>query len=335
VTGAYADAAEKLTAVALLCEAFPGGRIESPTCAEAAVELAVHGWAVFPTRDRDKPPRRSCPECRSEPRCRGPQHCGHELCHGVLDATTDVGRVVDWFTRFPNANVGARVPAGLVVLDIDPRRAGDEHLAELVAEHGPLPATLSVRTGSGGWHHYLRAGRPVTQARLPAGVELKTPRGYCVMPPSVHPATGLPYAWQRVAEPALMPGWLVELTSAPAPRTVQPARTAGTGLRIAPLGTSVADDFSARTSWADVLVPHGWRCLDADSDADGARWRHPTATSPVSATVRHGVLFCYSPTPGLLQVLALRQHVGGQQKIDLVVGLVAGAHDRVRAEPGQ
>jgi len=61
----------------------------------------------------------------------------------------------------------------------------------------------------------------------------------------------------------------------------------------------VADDFSARTSWAEVLVPHGWRCLDADSDADGARWRHPTATSPVSATVRHGVLFCYSPTPGL------------------------------------
>jgi len=290
---------EHLQALALLCEAFPGGRLESPTVGEAAVELAARGWAVFPTRDRDKPPRPSCAGCRREPRCRGPHECGHELCHGVLDASTDLERVVDWFTRFPAANLGARVPTGLVVLDIDPRHGGDDQLAALVAEHGQLPATLSVRTGSGGWHYYMRASHAATQSRLPAGVELKTPRGFCIMPPSVHPATGQPYEWHEVVEPARMPRWLVELTSAPAPRTVQPVGTAGTGLRITPLGTSVADDFSARTSWAEVLVPHGWRCLDADSDSDGARWRHPTATSPISATVRHGCLFVYSPTPGL------------------------------------
>jgi len=292
---------EHLQALALLCEAFPGGRLESPTVAEAAVELAAHGWAVFPTRDRDKPPRPSCSECRREPRCRGPQTCGHELCHGVLDATTDLDRVVDWFTRFLAANLGARVPTGLVVLDIDPRHGGDDHLAALVAEHGQLPATLSVRTGSGGWHHYLRASHAATQGRLPAGVELKTPRGYCIMPPSVHPATGSPYEWHEVTEPAPMPRWLVELTTAqtPAPRTAAAARTGHAMFGASPGGDSVADAYSASTSWAELLAPHGWTCLDTDPDSDGSRWRHPTATSPISATVRHGCLFVYSPTPGL------------------------------------
>ena len=28
--------------------------------------------------------------------------------------------------------------------------------------------------------------------------------------------------------------------------------------------------------------------------ADGARWRHPGATNPKSATLRHGLLFVYS-----------------------------------------
>ncbi|MDQ3105754.1 MAG: bifunctional DNA primase/polymerase, partial [Actinomycetota bacterium] len=258
---------EHLQALALLCEAFPGGRLESPTVGEAAVELAARGWAVFPTRDRDKPPRPSCAECRREPRCRGPHECGHELCHGVLDASTDLERVVDWFTRFPAANLGARVPTGLVVLDIDPRHGGDDQLAALVAEHGQLPATLSVRTGSGGWHYYMRASVAATQARLPAGVELKTPRGYCIMPPSVHPATGQPYEWHEVVEPARMPRWLVALTTAqlPVPRTAH-ARASVAVFGATTGGGSVAGTYSASTSWAEVLAPHVWRCLDTDPD---------------------------------------------------------------------
>jgi hypothetical protein len=56
----------------------------------------------------------------------------------------------------------------------------------------------------------------------------------------------------------------------------------------------VAEWFNARTSWAEVLGPHGWTCPDPDPDADGARWRHPAASNPKSATVRHGLLFVYS-----------------------------------------
>ena len=63
---------------------------------------------------------------------------------------------------------------------------------------------------------------------------------------------------------------------------------------MSPYGASPADDYNERTSWADLLIPHGWECLDPNPDADGARWRHPAATSAVSATVRHNVLFVYS-----------------------------------------
>ena len=42
------------------------------------------------------------------------------------------------------------------------------------------------------------------------------------------------------------------------------------------------------------MNPHGWRCRDADPDADGARWLHPRHTSACSATIRNGCLFVYS-----------------------------------------
>jgi hypothetical protein len=59
-------------------------------------------------------------------------------------------------------------------------------------------------------------------------------------------------------------------------------------------GQRVAEGFNAQTRWAEVLGPHGWTSPDLDADADGARWRHPGASNPKSATIRHGLLFVYS-----------------------------------------
>lgn len=59
-------------------------------------------------------------------------------------------------------------------------------------------------------------------------------------------------------------------------------------------GESVIDKCNTEHSWRDVL-PDGWTCLDADPDADGARWLHPTATSDCSATIRGGSLYVWTP----------------------------------------
>ena len=39
--------------------------------------------------------------------------------------------------------------------------------------------------------------------------------------------------------------------------------------------------------------------MSGNGEDDGSKWAHPTATAAFSATIRHGCLFVYSPTPGL------------------------------------
>jgi hypothetical protein len=203
-----------------------------------------------------------------------------------------VGR---WWARWPQANIGARVPASLLVVDVDPRHGGLGRLAELERNHGLLPPTrVSVSgRGDGGQHHwFLHPGGQLSAAQLGAGVDLKTHAGYVLLPPSRHPATGQPYRW---AEPtlelaALPAGWRRLLTPPPQP---PPAARRPRLLATSP-GGNVAEAFNQATSWTQVLGPQGWTCPDPDPDADGARWRHPGATNPKSATIRYGLLFVYS-----------------------------------------
>ena len=213
-------------------------RLNARTALDAALRLAGRGWAVFPLAGK-------------VPAIRGGR--------GVLDATTDLDAVRRWWTAgYPGANIGARVPGHLVVLDVDPRNGGLTGMRALVAEHGRLPDTLTVRSGrdDGGCHLYWRRppGRRLTQRNLPAGVDLKTSAGYCVVPPSLHPTTGRPYRWEN-HPPVPMPAWLAALVFDEA-STAVPARILA---RRAPVVGSPADAFNATASWRHVLEPHGWR----------------------------------------------------------------------------
>jgi hypothetical protein len=267
----------------------------SELCAAAAA-YAEAGYEVFPLRG--KLPWGNCLECEPRsPRYRPHQaaDCTHELCHGLYAATSDPDRVARWWDRWPQANIGARVPASLLVLDVDPRHGGPRRLGQLEHEHGPLPPTLVSVSGRGdGGHHrwFLHPGGQLSAARLGGGVDLKTHTGYVVLPPSRHPTTGQPYTWaEPTLAPAVLPvGWRRLL--APSPRLAPAARRPS--LPAAVRGGRVAEAFNQATSWTQVLGPHGWSCSDPDPDADGARWRHPGATNPKSATIRHGLLFVSS-----------------------------------------
>jgi len=151
--------------------------------------------------------------------------------------------------------------------------------------------SLSGR-GDGGHHRwFLHPAGDLPAARLGAGLDVKTHSGYVLLPPSRHPATGQPYQWaDPLGDPVAAPAWLRALLSPPAPATPTPQRRAAPR----PGRGSVAERFNATMTWTDVLAPHGWTCPDLDPNADGARWRHPGATNPKSATIRHGLLFVYS-----------------------------------------
>lgn len=266
----------------MIAELGPGTRVIDATHIGAhAIELAANNWAVGPLCHRH-------PQTNRVAGPHGKTPVPHLVPHGVLEFTTDISTVARWWAT-GDWNIGIRVPETMFVLDADNLDA----LAALVAEHGPIPDTMTTVTGraEGGRHFYLR--RPagsLTMTRLPKGIEIKTSTGYVVAPPSIHPDTGKQYTRidGPIAEP---PQWLIDLIR-PEPITLTPrsARRLFTHT-----GPSIADDFCTSATWADVLNPHGWTCLDADPDADGARWRHPTATSPSSATVRNGCLFIFSP----------------------------------------
>ena len=93
-----------------------------------------------------------------------------------------------------------------------------------------------------------------------------------------------------------MPEWLTErLTPAPKAPVAPPAP------RITPNPTQGGDGPSPaewyNPPWSEILT--GWRLVAGNGEDDGSKWAHPTATAAFSATIRHGCLFVYSPTPGL------------------------------------
>ena len=213
--------------------------------------------------------------------------------NGVLDATTDLMQIAAWWTKYPNANIGGRVPAGVVVVDIDPRSGGLETWTGLVAAYGDAPtrAAWSGR-GDGGQHLYYRHPGGKIRSTIGAGIDVKTSHGYTVLPPSLHPDTGEPYRWDDVTIPIVAaPSWLTHLLRQPVstPRIASTARPSNYD------GDSIADWYTATHTWADVLNPHGWHLASGSGDDDGSQWRHPAASHAWSATVTHGCLFVYSP----------------------------------------
>jgi hypothetical protein len=151
--------------------------------AAAALDAAARGWHVFPVRPGDKRPAypdHTEDRCNgTDPRCRN-GHQGWEP-----RATTDPGRIRRaWSSAAYNVGI-ATGPSGLVVIDLDVPKPGEEPpgrwavpgvtdgadaLAVLCEEHGePMPfETFMVRTRRGGMHLYFEA---------PAGTVLRNTRG--------------------------------------------------------------------------------------------------------------------------------------------------------------
>jgi len=131
--------------------------------------------------------------------------------HAYLDATANPKQVRQWWTDQPRSNIGIRPPAGVVVLDIDPRHGGDVELERMARFRGQLPETWTAHTGSGGFHMwYCVGGTADIRGKLCTGVDIKhRDNGYLVVPPSIHP-NGRIYAWVTppAGKPADAPVWL-------------------------------------------------------------------------------------------------------------------------------
>ena len=179
---------------------------------EAALSYAAFGLRVFPCRPRAKEPATE---------------------HGFKDASADGAQVREWWSRDP-CNIGLATGGGIVVIDLDehPERgeSGSAALSMLEKMYGPVPETVTSRTGNGGEHRFfscvdqrVHIGQDLdTRAHkgddrvLPKGIDWRGNGGYVVAPPSVHPITGKPYKWVPGHAPgempfAELPSWMLDI----------------------------------------------------------------------------------------------------------------------------
>lgn len=147
----------------------------------AAEKYAAKGRAVFPLK-ADKSPATK---------------------RGFHDATTDPDVIAGWSWA---GMLGAVVPEGQLVVDIDPRNGGTDTMDALADIGHVLPETKTAKTGGGGTHHYLDIPRGLTlRGTLGPGVDIKRPgKGYVVVPPSPG------YTWAVTDTVARCPAWLLD-----------------------------------------------------------------------------------------------------------------------------
>ena len=264
--------------------------------------IPLHAWDAVDAKGRDR---------GKTPRDGAWQACEYDSA-GVVDLADRTG-----------VNAGVRLPASVMVLDVDPRNfpEGRDSLAELVKDVGlVLSDAPHVVTGSGGHHYYFR--KPADVSLLDSlddyqGVEFKSLGRQVVAAGSVHP-NGRHYEWDDFA-PSLdsmpeMPASLLRLCRRP---TRAHGEAAGLGelspeMLASTLEQLDAEDFQDHDTWRDLMMAchHAtngegrqefidWSTQDAKYQDDawiiGRRWDSLHATSgkggrPVTVKFLHKVV---------------------------------------------
>lgn len=166
----------------------------------AALSYAARGWPVFPLRGK-KP---------------------FKDTHGFKDATTDPDIIVEWWDRWPDANVGiACGKKSFDVVDIDGPK-GELALVAWLQDKGifedaknVLNSTPISITAKGKHLLFKPSGKLRNLVRAAEDIDIRTDGGYIVVPPSIHPDTKQPYSWAEGHQPddielANLPDWMVE-----------------------------------------------------------------------------------------------------------------------------
>ncbi len=150
-----------------------------------AQSCARFGLRVFPCKPKGKAPA---------------------TAHGCKDASADPGQIAAWWDGAYLYNVAIATGGGIVVLDVDVNhnagKYGDETLAELERQHGPLPETWMCLTGGGGIHYYFACDDPALTVGtgFAPGLDYRGAGGYVIAPPSTH-ESGREYVWEAAHTP--------------------------------------------------------------------------------------------------------------------------------------
>jgi len=146
-------------------------------------------------------------------------------------ASNDPAVLEVWEQQYANYNIGlvlGYVPEHdrtyfVIDLDLLPEGGnGGQSMDEwrIARGHEPAPSTLTQRTGGGGiqlFYYVVGNWHVPNKVGLLPGVDVRGVGGQVAAPPSIHPETGLVYAWINldVIQPA--PQWMIELVEVTPP----------------------------------------------------------------------------------------------------------------------
>lgn len=166
--------------------------------------------------------------------------------NGLHDASDSPDMIEQWWRKWPNANIGLRVPERVIVIDIDPRSGGT------LEQLGEVPRTRTAATGGGGWHLlYRHVGKARGKLDQAQGIDIKTHSGYIVAAPSLHPS-GRRYRWVDEGPITDLPASLLRRVS-PAPPTVvwdDPVESGSTKGLVATVAEAVEGERNHKFFWA-------------------------------------------------------------------------------------
>jgi len=175
---------------------------------QTALQYIANGWPVFPCRAAEEADQRTG-EIYGAKTPLTP--------NGFKDASKFQHIAERRWSDYPDAAIG--IPTGpltgVFVLDIDQKPGGAngfEWLADMEAEHGPLPPTRRATTPNNGLHIYFKHVDGVrNRGGLGAGTDLRGEGGYVLAPGSIM-GDGRAYVWENANADILdAPDWLLEL----------------------------------------------------------------------------------------------------------------------------
>lgn len=140
-------------------------RVVVPALGPSALWYASIGWPVFPI----------------QPNGKQPLIAKRDGGKGLHDATTDPQQVREWWTKYPEANIGCATGIAFDVIDVD-GPTGIQSLTELGDD--VLPNVHGKVLTPRGFHLYTLPTQDGNRAGIRPGIDYRSIGGYVVMPPS-------------------------------------------------------------------------------------------------------------------------------------------------------
>jgi len=217
-----------------------------------------------------------------------------------LAATVEPPKIDNWWNGlYTKCGIGIALgpqPDGrnIFAIDLDrhdPLQDGVIALAELEAEHGNLPDTVTSNTGGNGRHLLFQAppgaivrNQQSSGNRVAPGIDVRADGGQIVVAPTVHPESGKRYEWAPGRAPwehniAMAPAWLLERVVEPPTPAPMPSMSAGPvsapQFTQPSTGDSIAATVKEWWDWHHELTKRGWQPGNRPDANGDTYWTRP------------------------------------------------------------